>query len=196
MKDVVDFEEYMVCLEALYTETDYSIGVSPSKTHACNLRPKLEKYVEDNSAVSMLDVGCGRGDVMEFYEFSSWLVAGSEIVTQLLSTDLSSFEEVYPYAISDLQRLGTDLFDYVFFVNVLDHVWNPEDIVIGIEEGKRIAKYGIVVICDGEENFQTVDFPRWQWKSLFGDFEKVDWYESETGFFRALALNTDVYFTP
>ena len=189
MKDIVNYEEFMVCLESLYSDTDYGTRPTPATAHACNLRPILERATDNEYSCSMLDVGCGRGELLEFYEFSGWEVAGTEIVTRLLAIDLLSFEEIYPYAISDLKRIEDNTYDFVFFVNVLDHVWNPEDIVAGIEEGKRIARHGIIVICDGEENFQTVDFPRWQWKSLFGDFGKVDFYEHETGFIRVLALN-------
>ena len=189
MKDIVNYEEFMVCLESLYADTDYGIHPTPATTHAANLRPTLEKLVDDPSSVSMLDVGCGRGELLEFYEFSSWTVAGTEIATRLLSIDLSPFEEIYPYAVSDLNRIGDDAFDFVFFVNVLDHVWNPEDIITGIEEGSRIAKYAVVVICDGEENFQTVNLPRWHWKSMFGTFKKTHFYEHDSGFIRILAIN-------
>ena len=190
MKNIVNYEEFMVCLESLYTDTDYGTHPTPSYTHACNLRATLEKLVEDKTQkISLIDVGCGRGQVMEFYDFSGWEVSGTEIVTRLLAVDLLSFEEIYPYAVSDLKRIPDKEYDFVFFVNVLDHVWKPEDIVVGIEEGQRIAKYGIVVICDGEDNFQTVEFPRWQWKSLFGSFDRVEFFEHETGFIRILALN-------
>ncbi len=190
MKDIVNYEEFMICLESLYSDTDYGVRPTPSTTHAANMRPLLEKNVDDPSLnLSLLDVGCGRGGLLEFYEFSGWTVAGTEIVTRLLATELSGFEEIYPYAISDLSRVLENSYDFVSFVNVLDHVWNPEDIVRGIEEGKRIARYGIFVICEGEENFQTIDLPRWQWKSLFGSFGRTEFYEHETGFIRILALN-------
>ena len=189
MKNIVNYEEFMVCLESLYADTDYAMRPTPASTHAANIRPVLEKSSDQNYSCSLLDVGCGRGELLEFYEFSGWEVAGTEIVNRLLAVDLISFEEIYPYAISDLNRIEDNMYDFVFFVNVLDHVWNPEDIVLGIEEGKRISRYGIVVICDGEENFQTVNFPHWQWKSLFGDFANIDFYKHETGFIRILALN-------
>ena len=139
--------------------------------------------------LTLLDVGCGRGSLLEFYEFYGQTEAGTEIVTRLLAKDLSEFEEIYPYAISDLHSVTDNDYDFVSFVNVLDHVWNPEDIVKGIEEGRRIAKYGIFVICEGEENFQTVDLPTWQWKSLFGSFARMEFFEHESGFIRMLALN-------
>lgn len=189
MEDIINYEEFMACLEDLYQNTDYGIHPTPATGHACNLRPLLEKQMSDYSEITMLDVGCGHGDLMEFYKFSGWTVAGTEIVNYLLAGELLSFEEVYPYSIGDLKLIGDNQYDFVFFVNVLDHVWNPEDIVIGVEEGRRIAKYGIVVVCDGEENFQTIDIPKWQWRSMFTDFKEVDFYEHESGFLRVLAFN-------
>jgi len=188
MKDIVNYEEFMSCLEALYTDTDYGIHPTPATTHACNLRARLEKEVDDPSELSLLDIGCGRGQLIEFYEFSGWVAAGTEIVNRLLSVELATFDEIYPYSVSDLHLLPDNAFDFVFFVNVLDHVWNPEDVVLGIGEGRRIAKYGVVVIVDGEENFQTIDLPNWQWDALFGEFASVEKVELE-GFIRILGLN-------
>ena len=136
MKDIINYEEFMTCLETLYSDTDYGIHPTPSSTHASNLRPRLEKLKEDSSGFSLLDVGCGRGQLMEFYQLSGWRVAGTEISNRLIAIDLNEFEEIYPYPISDLNLIDSNSFDFVFLVNVLDHVWNPEDILTGIEESR------------------------------------------------------------
>ena len=55
MKDIVDYEEFMSCLESLYTDTDYGIHATPATTHAFNLRAELERRLEEPLKASILD---------------------------------------------------------------------------------------------------------------------------------------------
>jgi 2-polyprenyl-3-methyl-5-hydroxy-6-metoxy-1,4-benzoquinol methylase len=81
----------------------------------------------------VLDVGCGRGQLGEAIRKFGWEVCGIEQSTEacdaarsrldrLIQADLNQFEHVR-------DELGHDQFDALIFSDVLEHVYDPEEVL-------------------------------------------------------------------
>lgn len=117
---------------------------------------------------SLLDVGCGRGEVLAAArEFGLSPVLGTEVVPALLGTD-TVYAEVHalPFA------AGT--FDHVTCFDVLEHL-TPEDTVPALHELERVGLRTLTLtVANYPHVFRGVDlhvnrrnYP--EWTALFGE---------------------------
>lgn len=100
------------------------INGQPSK--AITLIANLEPYMRKVGVRSVLDVGCGRGHLLEIFGKSGYVTTGTEIVESLLRNELVD-RSVLPVDIATLiAEHKASEWDYVTFCDVLQYV--PEDV--------------------------------------------------------------------
>ena len=104
-----------------------------SELYSENRRPKndypdrLATYLRDqfyNGTGELLDIGCGRGDMLKSLHGAGYSVTGTDISP--LSVDIC---KPHPVKISNLEKealpFNNDSFDYVFSKSVIEHLHNP-----------------------------------------------------------------------
>ena len=113
------------------------------KTEYPNLLAReLMKRFNLNPDMSLLDVGCGQGEMLEAFKTAGLEVKGLDLAPSALdredSIEISQCDvtcETYPY--------GDGLFDAVFAKSVIEHVVDPTNM---LAEMKRVLKPGGVLI--------------------------------------------------
>lgn len=114
---------------------------------------------------SLLDVGCGRGEVLKIARTLGFSpVSGTEVVGALLSQDVV-YAEAHRLPFSDMA------FDVVTCFDVLEHLY-PDDTVPALRELHRVSKCAVVLTAAGySHQFRGVELhvnrrTREQWQSL------------------------------
>lgn len=111
----------------------------------------LQKMLEwtDPSAKTVLDVGCGRGHLLEAYRAAGYEVTGADLVNNL---DDSSI----PFITGSVERLPLpdNAYDVVLCSHTLEHVINLGQ---AIRELKRVAKQLIVCVPKQRYYYYTMD---------------------------------------
>lgn len=158
------FEETVRHYEELYRGKGY--GSSPTTTQhlALNAHP----FFRRRGVTSILDIGCGRGDLLLDWEGRKYRVAGTEIVPSLLAGPLKVFSEIYPYSVLDLWKLAEDSFDVVTLVDILDHLQTKEELAAAVHQASRIAKKGVLVTVNAEPpgSEQSVQWSIYRWEGI------------------------------
>lgn len=114
-----------------YQNPDYKMG-----NDRLNL---VSDMIHDTDGDLFLDVGCGRGELLDIAEDAGYLVArGLEVVPSLLNDRVNQFDGIHrlPYADS--------WFDLVTCCDVLEHVLE-EDALAGISEMIRVASKTVIL---------------------------------------------------
>jgi SAM-dependent methyltransferase len=96
------------------------------------------KYIEEWEMGSLLDIGCGRGEILDFAASKGFEVKGIEIVDELIDNKrvVKGYSTALPFADNE--------FDYVTCLDVIEHIL-PEDTFKTLHEIDRVAKKGILL---------------------------------------------------
>ena len=128
-----------------YKQAAYAMG-DCRKDHA------IQVLDETISRRSYLDIGCGRGEMMErARQIGYVLVMGTEVVTYLLKP------YIVRYAIASALPFDAAEFDTVSCFDVLEHLL-PEDTIPALQEINRVANKQIILtannqpsMCNGQD---------------------------------------------
>lgn len=121
---------------------------------------------------SFLDVGCGRGEVMEYALNYFNPVKGIEVVPYLLNDDVV-FGEIYGIPFDD------NSFDVVTCFDVLEHIL-PEDTIISLKELNRVYRKAMILSAANYESYcNGIDLhinkrPYDAWDALIRDYIEGD----------------------
>jgi len=112
----------------------------------CYLRSKFCYRLFNEKNIKMLDVGCGRGELLYLMKKKGWIVYGTEASS---ISSLAAKKKVGKKAIlinKDLKKLKNINinFDIITFWHVLEHLNKPKKVVNLME--KKLNKKGCVVI--------------------------------------------------
>ena len=125
-------ELYTLC----YQDKNYRMGAARFD----RMLDEIARQEDHYNIGSILDVGCGRGELVAALQSKYPIVVGCEIVS-----DLCDGIHVHhmDHGVTELDY-GTDSFDCVLCSDVLEHI-NPEDSIVAIRELHRVAR--MCVIC-------------------------------------------------
>ena len=135
------FEQTVSLYDKLYRECDYQSSPTPTQRLALNSHPHLKKA----NVQTILDIGCGRGDLLYAWEERGYVVAGTEIVPSLLAGPLTVFSEIYPYSVMDLDKFADESWDVVTLVDVLDHLQTKDELASALANAFRIARLAVII---------------------------------------------------
>lgn len=103
---------------------------------------QLAAYLMDRFAISrnsrLLDVGCGRGDMLNAFKQSGLHVNGLELLDYNAEL-IAGIEVAYANFENQSFPFPDDTFDVVFSKSVVEHLHNPENF---LRESRRILKPG------------------------------------------------------
>ncbi|MDO8553018.1 MAG: methyltransferase domain-containing protein [bacterium] len=125
-----------------YLETIYSHAARPKTDYPNELALHLKEMFQLKDGMTILDIGCGRGDFAEAFAGAGLIVHGVDreraghFPNSVTFTAADLVYEPLPY------KDGT--FDIVFSKSVIEHVTNPEHF---IAENLRVLKPGGRLIC-------------------------------------------------
>jgi len=114
------------------------------------------KYIKNWEQGSLLDIGCGRGEILDFAEEKGFSAKGVEIVEELIDN------KRVVRGVSHELPFKDDEFDYVTCLDVIEHI-QPDDSTATLKEIKRVAKK----LADAR--FDVIMMPRPQLKDSFLD---------------------------
>jgi len=142
-----------------YVATIYNEKRTPKTDYPKQLIKYLSKRFALQGNMKLLELGCGRGDFL--FEFQNF---GFEC--KGLDRDESSVQNEYGLEVkqcdlaSDVFPYADEYFDIVYHKSVLEHMYNPENLM---NETMRVLKTG------GKLIILTPDWHT-QWKNFFEDF--------------------------
>ena len=122
--------------EAVYKSPGYKMG-GKRKTHATSIISKWSSSA--NEPKSLLDVGCGRGEIVEFATSKGFRACGTEIVSYLVNPAKSII-----YAEADNLPFADNSFDYLTCLDVIEHLIPGTEIEV-FKEFKRVARSRILM---------------------------------------------------
>jgi len=160
-KGGLPFDDVVAAWEDLYSG-DWGQWPTTTQRLVLNMHPQFTR----RGVTSIFDVGCGRGFLLSSFQDFGYVVAGTEIVPTLLRRDLTAFDEIYPYSVSDLHKIGDGAYDVVLYVDVLDHLQTRSEISDAIRQGWRVASKGMVVAvnCVTPSPLKTVFWDDMKWR--------------------------------
>ena len=114
----------------VYTNKAYKIG-QDRFDHAVS-------YIKNWKKGSLLDIGCGRGEILDYVEEKGFKAKGVEIVDDLIDN-----KRIVRGASHDLP-FKNKAFDYVTCLDVIEHI-QPEDTEATLKEINRVTKKGALL---------------------------------------------------
>lgn len=121
-------------------------GSSLNKSHKLVLKRTAE--FKRNGIETILDIGCGRGLLMEELSLRGFTVSGTEIASYLFSRDLKG-HHFYPYSMQQLGKVE-EIFDLVLLVDVLEYLKNEKEREKCLEHADRLSKKCVIAIHNGD----------------------------------------------
>lgn len=167
----------------------YQGGGGQAATASHRLVMQVAPSFKDHGVATILDVGCGRGKLLDELMAHGFMVTGTEICPSLLTGDLKK-KDVLPYSVSNLKEVEDGSFDLVLFCDVLDHLRDEDEVSEALVQASRIAAKGLVVTI-GEltplRTLTTHDLDWWERKIRAGfvynqSWERFDDYGGATRF--------------
>lgn len=121
-----------------YVKVFYDKGIKPYTQYPIQLGQHLIKIFSVQPGSQLLDVGCGRGDMMKAFKYLGLSVRGLDIIDY--KSDLASGIEV-KCANFENERFPFEdnTFDMIFSKSVIEHLHNPENF---LRESWRVLKPG------------------------------------------------------
>jgi len=127
---------------------------------------KLAKHLHDtyyHGAGSLLDIGCGRGDMLKAFNNTGFTVAGTDISP--VSIEIC---KPHPVKVSNLENeylpFSDNEFDYVFSKSVIEHLHNPMPFL------KQALR---VLVPDGTAIIMTPSWVHTNWGPFYLDYTHV-----------------------
>jgi len=155
-KDVSIFKD-PVYLNALYSEKRRPKTTYPGKL-ALHLK---NKYYKETGA--LLDIGCGRGDMLKAFYSEGFKVAGTD-----LSPSSKEACKPHPFKASNLEKdpllFEDNSFDCVFSKSVIEHLHNPMPL---LKQANRVLKPG------GQGIIMTPSWMHTRWGPFYLDHTHV-----------------------
>jgi len=142
-----------------YVSVIYDENRTPKTNYPKELIGYLIKRFDLKNNTRLLELGCGRGDFLYEFQKFGFICSG-------LDRDMSSAKNDYNLEVklcdlsSESFPYSDNSFDIVYHKSVIEHVYNPQNIM---EETLRILKPG------GKLIILTPDWHT-QWKNFFEDF--------------------------
>jgi len=99
------------------------------KTYFVDYVDVLRELIGSNGIKTILDIGCGTGELLEFMKASGWEVCGIEPSKEAFESAKEKGIAVYNLSLEEFiqQKIGgEEKFDVVILTNVLEHVINPK----------------------------------------------------------------------
>ena len=121
--------------EAIYKRPGYKMG-ERRKLHATQI---INTWNPENQVKSFLDVGCGRGEILEYAKQKGFRTCGTEIVSYLVNPEKSII-----YAEADNLPFADNSFDYITCLDVIEHLVPGVEIPV-FQEFKRVARERILM---------------------------------------------------
>lgn len=143
-------------------EEHYRAGGSNRATVHHRFVYQLVPKMKMRNIESVLDVGCGRGQVATELGALGFAVICTEIVPCLVANDLKKLA-VYPYGIGELHYFDDASFDAVLLVNMLDHLRSEDEAVDAVRHASRLAHKLVMVTLGGWSEMRTIDYPASHW---------------------------------
>jgi SAM-dependent methyltransferase len=123
--------------------------------------------IRERGVESFLDIGCGRGVLMENLVFQHGLQGtGTEIIPYLIERDLKRFT-VFPLAIFELGYFEADSFDLALMVDLLDHLRDDAEVDECLGHARRIARLGCMATVGGPGEFRVINEDAGWWRDRF-----------------------------
>lgn len=129
---------------------DYGRALNPSFKLVTNALPRFKK----SGVESVLDVGCGRGRLLDLLEDHGFRVSGTEVIKCLIENDLKQWNVYSVEAHHFASQVGQH--DLVVCIDVLDHLVNEEEAVTALRELFKAAKIAILVVVNSESKQRTL----------------------------------------
>lgn len=130
----------------------YDSAIEIDKNDTNNTHSIIAMQVKDNS--TCLDVGCGAGYIGKLLESKNCTIYGVDVDAEsLMVTDkLNCYKELCCFSITDdssdsykdFMQNNLSKFDYIFFADVLEHVVNPDKVLM--EFSKLLKKNGKILV--------------------------------------------------
>lgn len=126
----------------------YQIDPSSNRFHYYETRWKLcglellEKHFKDSGVESILDFGCGRGEVLSLYGEKGYDVVGTDADEECVKISSQHGKAVVLDTAAPLAQFGEKSFDAVVCYHVLEHVPCP---VETIQILSKIARKAVVI---------------------------------------------------
>jgi 2-polyprenyl-3-methyl-5-hydroxy-6-metoxy-1,4-benzoquinol methylase len=136
---------------------DYGRSLSPSYKLVTNAIQLFKK----NGVKSIIDVGCGRGrllDILESHEFS---VTGTEVIKDLIENDLKLWNIYSVEAHRFASEVGRH--DLVLFVDVLDHLSDESEAILALSQAFNVANIAVCVVVNSLSQQRILKYPDMWW---------------------------------
>ena len=130
------------------THLPYQIDPSTNRFHHYETRWKmcglelLDKHFKDSEVKSILDFGCGRGEVLPIYEKRGFKVVGTDADEECVKISSQLGNAVLLDTKDPLAQFGEKSFDAVVCYHVLEHVPCP---VETIQILSKIARKAVII---------------------------------------------------
>ena len=206
----------------LYTEEYYLTNCAGfdefKKTKGEKLDPRLKKalsYAKVRSGMRVLDVGCGRGELVFWAARQGARAIGidySKVAIRLakkaLKTQGKEVKKKAKFLVKNAKEMDfeSESFDWIFLTDVLEHLY-PEEQEVVLDKIYKILKKGGKIIARTEPNRIYVDFiyPYWCYPissvliGLWNKFLKKNYIDippptSRTKYQKAMHINEPTYF--
>jgi ubiquinone/menaquinone biosynthesis C-methylase UbiE len=129
------FEKEKAKYEAAYKKPGYQMG-EKRKHHATQI---INTWNSEGLTKSFLDVGGGRGELLEYAKRKGFHTCGTEIVSYLVNPDKNIV-----YAEADNLPFADNSFDYLTCLDVIEHLIPGVEIPV-FKEFKRVARERILM---------------------------------------------------
>lgn len=128
-------------------------------------------HIEVSSGMKILDVGCGRGDVVIYYAKQGahaygidYAKAGIAIANKSKEKQDSRMQDRIHFAVMDAKKMffPDNYFDIIISLDVFEHLYK-EELEIALTEIRRVLKHDGVLLVDTEPNKIYLNF----WHSVY-----------------------------
>jgi len=109
-----------------------------------SINKEILKYI--SSGQRILDVGCGTGDLGEIIKKQGNYVIGIDISEKAVERAGKKLDEVVLLDIEqELPKFPTSSFDVIIFADILEHLYNPLEILVNFRS--FLKNEGYIIIC-------------------------------------------------
>lgn len=122
------------------------------KTYFTDILVELNKFVGSQGEKSILDVGCGTGEFLQFVQKAGWKTFGTEPSEEAKEKAESKGIKIYS-SLEELNRKQEMRFDVITLINVLEHVIDPKKTINNL---KNCLKQGGVLYVQVPNDFNKL----------------------------------------